>query len=99
MMFLLRGYVAPNFVQSGVTDREGSVSGLPGEPPSIWKLLMYPAGGISFHNPQQVGDRLGRGNREEQMNVIRRTIDYQWNALTLFDYTAHIGEEPAGQFG
>jgi hypothetical protein len=31
------------------------------------------------------------------MNVIGRTIDYQWNALSFFNDAGHVGEEAGSQ--
>jgi hypothetical protein len=33
----------------------------------------------------------------KQVNVIRRTIDYQWNTLSFFHDAGHVGEQAGSQ--
>ncbi len=99
MVLLLPRDVVLHGSRSGAAYGERGVSGLPGEPSLGWELLVHPARRIGFHHSQQLCHRLISRNRHEQMHVIRRTVDDQWNTISLFDNATHVREEAADNRG
>jgi hypothetical protein len=94
VMLLLRGDVPFHLIHLRVAYREGRISGLPAESFPGRKLLMHPARGVRFHYPEQVRDRFGGGHRQQEMNVISRTVDNQRLASTLSDDPTQAKRRP-----
>ena len=92
MMLLLRRDVAGHISRSGGAHGEGGVSGLPTEPPVLWELFVYPTRRIGLHDSQQVRYRFLGRHLHKQVNVIRRTVDYQGNTLSFSHDAGHVGE-------
>src|ERR1035441_704174 len=97
MVLLLRRDVAGHISRSGGAHGEGGVSGLPTEPPVLWELFVYPARRIGLHDSRQVRYRFLGRHVHKQVNVIRRTIDYQWNTLSFSHDAGHVGEQAGSQ--
>ena len=97
MVLLLRRDVAGHISRSGGTHGEGGVSGLPTETPVLWELFGHPTRRIGLPDSQQVRDRFLGRHVHKQVNVVRRTMNHQWNALSFPDDAGHVGEWAGGQ--
>ena len=98
MVGLLGGNVTPYVLQTGSAHRERTVSRLPAEVLACRELLMHPPAGVGLQHPQQIGHRNGRGHRQQQVNVIGRTVDDQRRPFQFSHDAPHVREQSARQF-
>ena len=70
-MLLLVLDVLNDFVQLRCTDTEGAIFHLPAKEPVLGEGFMHPFGGAALDELQRLGNRASRGQREQDVDVVR----------------------------
>jgi hypothetical protein len=93
MMLFLSFDVIDDSIQLRNAGTEGAILGLPGKETLIGKCFMHPFRGASLDQLHGFGDRHGRRQGEQEMNVIGDTADGQGFHFVLASDAAQIRPE------
>lgn len=97
MVFFLVGDVFLHLNQIGMAHAERAIADLPCERLLARKILVNPAGRIRLQRAHQIGQRMFRRQRRQNVDVIRRAVDDERLAVMRADDAAEIGKETGFQ--
>jgi hypothetical protein len=93
VMFLLTGNVLFNLWQTGMAHAERAITDLPCECFLALKTLVNPTRGIRLQFAHQIGQRMLRGQRCQNVNMIGRTVDNERCPVVCADDAAEIRKQ------
>lgn len=99
MVFLLPGNVALHALQRAQPNRERTISRLPGEAAQLREGLVDPPGGIRFHDPHHVRERVLLIQPGKKMHMVRHAADGDQLALFGPNQSTEVGEQTILEFG
>ena len=99
MMFFLVPDVLPDFVQLRYADAERAIFFLPTEQAQFREGFMHPFGGAALDQLHGLGDRNGRWQGKQDMDVVRHAADFNGFHAVLTGNSAEERPEPFAESG